>query len=242
MLGYITKDQYFSWVEQYASMRTGYASASVHNLKDIQDHYALSRLSRPEKLRVLEVGGGDCRVLRGFSAHHECWNAERFLGDGLGPKQEIRLPGIRNVLVHLGEFSDQLPANYFDIVFSISVVEHIGNDNLSGFFRDVARVMKPGALTFHAIDLYVFDQERLHESVAKYSAERLKRYLQVPELTHGSLSFTQKPQVSPLPLFSCAYATNSDREMLAWNRYAPQLKAIRCIAQSVSLAGEWLKA
>lgn len=242
MLAYITKDKYFAWIEQYASMRTGYASASVHNLKDIQDHYAISRLSRPEKLRVLEVGGGDCRVLRDFSAHHECWNAERFLGDGLGPKSEIRLPGVRNVFVHLGEFSEQLPASYFDIVFSVSVVEHIENDNLSAFFRDIARVMKPGALTFHAIDLYVFDHDRLQESVAKYSAVRLNRYLQVPELTQGSLRFIQEPQVSQLPLFSCAYATNSDREMLAWNRYAPQLKAIRSVAQSVSLAGEWLKA
>lgn len=241
MLRYITKDQYFDWIERFASMRSESRSASINNLKDIQDHYAISRLSEGAGLRVLEVGGGDCRVLRGFANRHECWNAEKFEGVAIGPKKEVRIPGVKNVLTYLGDYSPEIPAGYFDVVFSISVVEHVENDRLPDFFKDIARVLKPGGITFHAIDLYVFDQQQMEESFAKYARKRLELYLNIPQLTGGELRFAQEPSASGLPLFSCAYATNADREMLAWNRVVPQLKHIRAVSQSVSLAGEWIK-
>jgi SAM-dependent methyltransferase len=242
MLDYITKDLYFKWIEQYAEKRSEYKSASVNNLKDIQDHYAISRLSRSQRLRVLEVGGGVCRVMSGFANQHECWNAEKFAGKGLGPKKQIQIPGIRNALVYLGEFSPELPDNYFDIVFSISVVEHVENDGLAAFFQDIARILKPGGLTFHAIDLYVFDPDRVGKPETKYFGDRLNSYHRVPELTKGALQFVHPPTAaSRFPQFSCAFASNSDREMLAWNRFAPTLKSTRSIAQSVSLMAEWTK-
>jgi SAM-dependent methyltransferase len=242
MLSYITKDQYFGWIEQYGPLRAAYSSASVNNLKDIQDHYAISRLAGSKGLRVLEVGGGDCRVLRGFAQQHECWNAEKFMGKAIGPKSEVKFPGVRNALVYLGEFSPELPDGYFDIVYSISVVEHIENDELPGFFKDIARVLKPGGLTFHAIDIYVFDESQMKDPVSRYFRDRLDRYWRIPEVTDGALSFAQDPSpAARTPVFSCAYASNSDREMLAWNRYAPKLKAIRSVSQSVSLMAEWVK-
>lgn len=241
ILEFATKSQYFEWIEQFASLRQNYASASINNLKDVQDHYAISILSRSKNLRVLEVGGGDCRVLRNFGDTHECWNAERFTGLAIGPSVEYKYPNVRNVHTHLGEFSKDLPDNYFDLVFSISVVEHIEDPHYADFFKDIARVLRPGGLTAHAIDLYVFDRERLDESAPRYAKRRMDLYQDTTRLTEGQLRFKLKPGAGNEPVFRCDYASNSDREMLAWNRYAPSLTHIRAISQSVTLLAEWEK-
>lgn len=241
MLKYIEKSEYFSWVERFSKYRTEYSSATSSNLKDIQDHYMISLLDSMPAMKVLEIGGGDCRVLREFSSKHECWNAEPFEGVGLGPKHEIHIPGIRNARVSMGSFSPVLPEGYFDLVFSISVVEHVPTTELCHFFKDVSRVLSTSGLSAHAIDMYVFDPKDLDQSVATFGQERLAAYLAVPSFTGGSLQFVERPVAGPSPTFSCHYASNSDREMIAWNRYAPSLIKTRKIAQSVSLRAEWKK-
>lgn len=39
--------------------------------------------------KILDVGGGDCRILRFFSNEHECRNADKCEGLGNGPKQSF---------------------------------------------------------------------------------------------------------------------------------------------------------
>jgi len=241
MFRYITKTEYFAWVDEFKRNREAYASSSSSNLKDIQDHYIISILESLPPMKVLEIGGGDCRVLRAYSSKHECWNAEPFQGAGLGPKHEIKTDGVKNVRVMIGDFSPELPENYFDLVFSISVVEHVPTTELGTFFKDVTRVLKPAGLTAHAIDMYVFDADDRNTSVARFGEERLDAYLSVPSLTSGSLHFAEEPIAGNKPYFSCRYASNSDREMIAWNQYAPSLIETRKIAQSVSLRAEWKK-
>lgn len=241
MFDFIKKAQYFSWVQQFIDLRSTYASASIHNLKDIQDHYILSKLAPCAGMRVLEIGGGDCRVLRYFSDSNECWNAEKFEGVGSGPKKKIEVPGIKIAPTYLGEFSDLLPNDYFDVVFSISVVEHVPDDACADFFNDISRILKPGGHTFHAIDAYLFDESDHDSTFAQYTKRRLRTYLNVPEITGGRLTFSIPPVTNESPRFSCAYATNSDREMLAWNRVVPSLASVRSCAQSASVIAEWIK-
>jgi SAM-dependent methyltransferase len=241
MLDFIRKSQYFEWLDSYGALRAKHASSSEYNLKDIQDHYAISRLSNSEGARILEIGGADCRVLREFSATNECWNAEKFEGLAGGPSRRIETAGVRNVSTYLGEFNAELPEDYFDVVFSISVVEHVTDAQLTNFFRDIARVLRPGGTTFHAIDLYVFDQEHWADSAAGYSRRRLEQYLSVPEAVGGELVWMRSPAVTSAPGFSCSFATNADREMYRWNRAVPVLAPIRSIAQSVSLMAEWTR-
>ena len=239
MFDFIRKEEYFSWVEEFTAIRDTYASASVHNLKDIQDHYVISRLNQQKNKRILEVGGSDCRVLRNFAASNECWNAEKFDGLGMGPKKVIKTPGVKNAFTYLGEFSPELPDGYFDLVFSISVVEHVETPLLKNFFSDIARVLKPGGTTFHAIDAYLFD--RLDVGGPTYTQARLREYLSVPEMTDGALVPCEPAKASTNPFFSCEYATNSDREMMLWNRVVPKLAPMRSVAQSCSLKCEWRK-
>lgn len=239
MFDYIRKDQYFNWVEKFSDLRSAYASSTIYNLKDIQDHFALSQLASLSGAKILEIGGADCRVLRHVGVQNQCWNAEKYGGAAQGPKKQISVPGVRNIPVFLGEFSKDLPDAYFDAVFSISVVEHVQEKELQAFFRDIARVLKSGGRTFHAIDVYVFDVGRMDEPFAKYTRRRLESYLSVPSLTDGDLRFSQGPRADAAPVFSCEYASNADREMMAWNRVVPALTPVRAIAQSVSLMAEW---
>lgn len=241
MLSFATKQQYFEWIAQYSTMRSKYNSSSENNLKDIQDHYAISLLEGKSGLKVLEIGGGDCRVLRDFGDTHECWNAEKFGGAAVGPKVEYKYSGVRNVHTFLGEFSSEIPENYFDLVFSISVVEHVPNESYRDFTLDISRVLKRAGTVAHAIDVYLFDSDEPNDALPRYSSNRIALYRSTPLISGGALRFKAPPEAEIEPHFKCKYASNSDREMLRWNQYAPALSEMRSYAQSVTLLAELTK-
>lgn len=241
MFDIIRKKQYFKWIEEYASFRGEEFAEIENNLKDIQDHYIIDRLHALSGLRILEIGGADCRVLRNLAQDNECWNAEKFQGLGQGPRKRIETLGVQILDTYIGEFSPELQDGYFDLVFSISVVEHVEDALIPSFFHDIARVLKPGGRTVHAIDLYVCDASRWHEPFAQYSRRRLALYLDVPNITQGKLSFIEPPKIGINPGFSCEYASNADRQMRAWNLVVPRLASIRDVSQSVSLIAEWVR-
>jgi len=54
---------------------------------------------------------------------------------------------------YLGEnSSNNLPSNFFDLVFSVSVVEHIPKEHLQSFHKEVLRILKPNGLQIHSYD------------------------------------------------------------------------------------------
>ena len=68
-----------------------------------------------------------------------------------------RFLGIRGYTflpAYIGSFDKDLPDSYFDLVFSISVVEHINeaDDVLQNIVKDIDRVLKPGGYNVHCID------------------------------------------------------------------------------------------
>jgi ubiquinone/menaquinone biosynthesis C-methylase UbiE len=46
----------------------------------------------------------------------------------------------------LGEFNSQLPDSSFDLVFSISVLEHVSKEFRSDVYRDMFRILRPGGV------------------------------------------------------------------------------------------------
>jgi SAM-dependent methyltransferase len=46
-----------------------------------------------------------------------------------------------------------LPSESFNLVYSVNVAEHIQRDIVPGYIRDMFRVLKPGGLSVHTIDL-----------------------------------------------------------------------------------------
>lgn len=234
MFDIITKKEFWSWLDR------GHRTEKEYTLKGIQDAFILDALSGVKGKRILEIGGGKSRVLTVLAPDNECWNAEPFEGRGAGPKRVDKIKGVKRVSAYLGERSAELPANYFDCVFSVSVVEHVELEELEAFFEDCARVMKTGARMLHAIDLYVFNASSTapHREATR---QTLKRYLSFADRPQWGLKFIEEPKVDENIAFDCAHASNSDRTMYEWNSIAPHLEQVREAAQSVSLKAGWDK-
>ncbi len=138
------------------------------DLKVYQDlfMFAFIKSNLKEGSALLDIGGGESRILKYFSDIHECWNIDKLEGVGNGPT-EIDTTGSRIVYDYIGNFSDELPADYFDLVFSISTLEHVPQnapDTYKNILDDINRVLKPGGFSAHCIDVvckedYVWSNE-----------------------------------------------------------------------------------
>ncbi len=227
MFDIIRKDEYFTWAAPNIANSSRYLLVPSHySLKGIQDAWVLSLLEHKRDLKLAEIGGGKSRVLETLSARNECWNIDKFEGVGAGPLEIQELPGVKIVRSYMGDFDSDIPDSYFDVVFSISVIEHVPKDQLEAFFADCYRILKPGGLLIHAIDLYISDEPTsLTETVELYRQALEKQ----PFVWHD------EPAISKDTTFRCDFASNSDLIMTHWNTVAPALQNIRKNHQSVSI-------
>jgi len=155
----------------------GYPDDSRCDLKVYQDYlvynFLLPRL-KPGS-RILEVGGGHSRVLDQFNAEHECWNVDKFVGLGNGPIRP-RSKYFRTVYEYIGDFSDELPPNYFDCVFSISALEHTAEveEVWERILVDITRVLIPGAPSFHCFDIRLHPERSWCNGIVPYLHKHAK--------------------------------------------------------------------
>lgn len=139
-------------------------------LKRYQDSLIFAFITEqiPPGSKILEVGGGRSRILQAFRDCHECWNLDKLEGLGNGPKDLGDVP-YKLVRSYIGEFSPDLPANYFDFVFSISALEHVPREEelYSKVVKDIDRILAPGGFSLHLLD-FVVDEKgvRMHPLIA----------------------------------------------------------------------------
>ncbi|EPR37185.1 glycosyl transferase family 2 [Desulfovibrio sp. X2] len=146
------------------------------DLKPYQDLLVLAfiRDNLPPGSRLLEIGGGNSRVLAHLADSYECWNIDKFEGVGNGPL-EAQEAGYAIVRDYIGNFSPELADGYFDLVFSISTLEHVPDAETAGLDRvieDMDRVLRPGGLSLHCLDVLLKADEvwtnrilpRIHET------------------------------------------------------------------------------
>ncbi|MBL0109233.1 MAG: methyltransferase domain-containing protein [Ignavibacteria bacterium] len=104
--------------------------------------------------KILEVGGGKSRILEHFKNDYECWNLDKFEGLGNGPL-EFEPDVIKTVVDLAGNFNKELKDEYFDLVFSISALEHSPISDFvtyKNILTDMNRVLKKGGYSLHTID------------------------------------------------------------------------------------------
>ena len=202
-------------------------------LKHIQDTVVLHQMLDAAGKCICEAGGGNSRVLEWLRGRNECWNVDAMEGVGNGPKQLVASADIRHVKGYFGKYDSSLPVNYFDFVFSVSVVEHVEKEELYDFMADCVRVLKPGGLMLHAIDVYLPDYN--DEKGTPLFMDRVQLYRDTITSLGDSIAWIEPPEVQA-PLYSSArYASNPDQTLYQWNKSFPQLVDVRARCQSCSL-------
>ena len=223
----ISKREYFSWLNNgnYIDLNP--------RLKSIQDAFVLSHLSNKKNLRIAEIGGGNSRVLKRLSVDNECWNIDKFEGVGQGPTVASVCDDITTIKAYLGEFSEEIPSNYFDCVFSISVVEHVPNRQLDSFFLDLERILRPGGIMIHAIDCYLSDENN--------NSANWMKYIETVSRVCRSLVLIEPASINAELKFSTAMASDPDINMWKRNNLVPKLSGCRERAQCISIEAGWRK-
>lgn len=231
MLRFVTKEEYFVLDDLSYPTRLGW-KPSTWRLKTIQDCIALREIERKQFTVIAEIGGGNSRILKLLDKKDiKCLNIEDFQGSGQGPTEEVHIPGVQNMVCKVGQSSSLIQDSSIDFIFSISVLEHVPDENIIQFFEDTARILRPGGTVLHLIDAYV------HSSSDKNSRihERIKNYRSAVEISN--LKFEDPENVlNPEGIsFHTSLATNSDYVIANWNRLVPKLKKTRCEYQSCTL-------
>jgi SAM-dependent methyltransferase len=255
MFEIITRKEYWDWLDELApqSRYRGLLRRTRRNLvlqryrlgigeydmKTVQDTYMYHLLRNEKGKKIVEAGGGNSRVLRLLRNTNECWLVDRFEGMGKGPRRKPFLPKVRIVQDYLGEFNPQLPDGYFDFVFSISVAEHIPLDYLDNFFRDCARLLKPGGRMIHAIDTYVYDQADRQTYSLEEMAQRTRKYLEYADRPDLGIHLVEQAKVNADFVFSCRYASLPDNMLYKWQQNQSTIK--HEIGQLVCIKAEWIK-
>jgi len=167
--------KYFTYSKQshfYKLPRFGEHIGVNHNLANLklyQDILVYNFIvdNLPPGSKLLEVGGGNSRVIQALKQQYEIWNVDKFEGVGNGPQQIYDQLGYHLVSAYMGEFSPELPDDYFDCVFSLSTLEHVYPENDETFKNvcdDINRVLKLGGLSLHLFDV-VIEKEGVQTNV-----------------------------------------------------------------------------
>jgi len=130
----------------YTLKPLGYA----HMVNLVETHY-------PSK--ILEVGHGTGSFLFDMFPELELWGLDDIVEDSRVETENLlkyreKYPEIKFVAGLLGSNLKELPDNYFDMVCSVSVIEHIPLDSLKAAFEDTYRILKPGGIVSHSYDIY----------------------------------------------------------------------------------------
>ena len=114
-------------------------------LKGFGYAYGYEYISRFRPAKILEVGAGlniffaaRCREL-GI----EYWVCDdgSFYSDEVITKHSNQ-SGVTFVQGQVGQYLEALPTDYFDLILSVSVVEHVPQDTLNDFYADIMRMLK----------------------------------------------------------------------------------------------------
>lgn len=198
-----------------------------YQLKSAQDLAVYRHVRDLQGLDIAEIGGGSSRILERLAVDNRCANIEKFEGRDLGPAAPVALKNVTNINAYVGEFDGLLADASFDLVFSISVVEHVETPKLDDFFRDSLRILRPGGRFLHAIDIYLQDEP------TSYVLDRLSHYRRwVAE--HADVIPTGAVHAGPFR-FAVDMISNPDNILYGWNKLVPSLRDLRAVAQNVSL-------
>lgn len=218
MFDVIRKAEYFECLDK------GLANPQDMSLKGIQDAWTIAQLNGILGKRIIEVGGGDSRVLPMLEGNKR-WNVDKFEGVGQGPTSVNQSTGVEVIRAFFGEFDERIPK--VDVIFSISVIEHIPFDGYKDAFADMARCLSPGGIMYHTVDLPLNDAPL---GQADLRIQGLKDAVE-----SAGLEWIHPPEISTDLVFESSMASNSDLTMWSWTRICDKTKITAPFNQIVSI-------
>jgi SAM-dependent methyltransferase len=196
-------------------------------LKAMQDLAVYAQLRGASGMQIAEVCAGRSRLLPTLAKSNTCTIIEPEAGPNERNTEAEAPAAARRVEANLGDHDAGLEPSYFDIVFSVSVIQHVATADLESFHRDQLRVLKPGGVFLHAIDLYLDDGPDVGQA-ARFAAYR--------SWVAASDGVEPVGDVYDGPFrFTCDLATNPDNIVHSWGKIAPAMDAFRQRSQVVSV-------
>jgi SAM-dependent methyltransferase len=125
-------------------------------LKQMGNLFCVNKIKQTKAIQILELGAGfNLFFDRRFGKDCEYWMADKsgFYEDDIFEVARKRRTNTNYIDTFLGEFSKDLPDNYFDLVFSVSVLEHVPLEDIDKVCDDMARIVRPGGFIAHSIDV-----------------------------------------------------------------------------------------
>lgn len=127
-------------------------------LKQMGTLFCAEKIHEMNPGKILEVGAGFNTFFdTHFAGNCEYWMLDDTVGFCDEEKFNVAVKERRNthfVRSLLGKFSAELPENYFDLVFSISALEHVPLDKRDAVYSDMFRIVRPGGVIVHSIDMF----------------------------------------------------------------------------------------
>ena len=142
---------YVGYCDKYPKLVTDFG-----DLKDVQRPWAVAEIYRrmPRGAKVLDLGGAVCEVASHLMDDFETTVVDPYDGSGGGPKWAApyreKYPKLNILQAFLTE---ETPVPNQDAVLSTSVVEHIPVEKHQETVLGIAKSLKPGGLSVHAIDV-----------------------------------------------------------------------------------------
>lgn len=200
------------------------------HLKYIQDVFANHEVQKVLKgsnaadLVVGEIGANHSRVLPCLQQLTSKLYAidvyDRSIGGGYTERPNTDEYEIIECLV--GESSSLIEDNFFDILFSVSVVENVPVGMWESFWTDQLRILKEGGTAIHLVDFYCDMDgplpgitENIYKSLCGYDHSFI----------YNSSDWS----------FKTSWCSNDDFTMHQWCKAAPSLSSIRLTHQSCSM-------
>jgi len=152
-----TTDHWWESAKKYPAL-----SHYPDTLKPLGYAHIITLIETFKPKRVLEVGhGAGTYIYQLFKDNNEIefWGLDDNVKDSAVSVEDLKNiriwnPHVKFVTGLLGANSIELPENYFDLVYSVSVMEHIPHEFLSSVFEDTYRILKPGGIVSHTYDIY----------------------------------------------------------------------------------------
>jgi SAM-dependent methyltransferase len=146
-----------------ASLVGPFAFQANNDTRQFEYPWAYETLGAKAGMKILEVGGSlsgfqfvlsreGCEVVNVDPAddRHDYWPLESETLSRLNRRFGTRVTLKQCLIQHA-----DLPAEAFDRVVSISVIEHIGRDNLLTLLEHIRRVLRPGGRFALTLDLFL---------------------------------------------------------------------------------------